>query len=1377
VTRRNVAVLVTVLVLAAGSLVAVLRTWPLPAQAGAALGAEPGTASWALARAKATGQEVAVEAEQAERRDVRARPDGSFRMRLFTHPVRARTGHGWVPIDTTLHPLADGTVGAAATELPVVFSGGGDAPLVRLGSGAEQIALRWPAPLPEPTIAGSTATYAQVFPGVDLRLTATESGFNKILVIKDRAAAANPALRELRVGVQTTGAVLRDDGLGNVGAFDAAGGQVFGVGAPAMWDSTPTTPRQALSVLRADAQGMVLRPDRAMLEDPRTVYPVFVDPPMRAGRVGFTTVVSGNPTRGYWGGIPDNDQDTNPRAKVGYCGWNYCNGIGITRSFFVYDVRSLSGKTILSSEFNAFLNYSPSCNIRGVRASSTTRATTATTWRNQPTLIHDMSERHVAYGYSTSCPAAWIGFPAPQAVPDALIRNGGYATIMLRAINESDELAWKKFGPNPTLDIVYNTKPNAATNMSAEGKPCALEPNEPYVNPFIDGDPNKGRRGPRLAAKVVDPDGDTVKVEFAWQRRDGTAAASAFTGFKASGSIFTMDVPSAQVGDDTKLRYRARGNDGREPGPWGPWCDVTIDRLAPTQSPSVSSTTYPRCFLPGETPDDPNRPCPFGGGIGRTGTFTVRPDPADLDVTGFRYNLTATAPRYVTAAAGGVTNILITPPDDGPMDLYVRSVDRAGNLGPEFRYHFFVGVGTPPVAQWRLNGITETTAVDDSANHHDGAVPLGPTTWKVGRHGDALWFNGSASAFVNTTNGPAVHTNGSFTVSAWVKLDTADSNFRTAVSLDGSKVSAFYLQYNGSTRKWNLGMTGSDVADPVRSAAESALPAVAGRWTHLLGVFDASTKQVRLYVDGVAGTTATLPTTWDAGGTVQLGRHRASTGYVCNWLGSIDEVRLYDRTLGPAEIAALAGVPANEELFLPLEEGSGTTVVDASGNYRVGTVGSAGSWTTGLTDPDGVVGKALSFDGTNATLTVPGPVVRTDASFTATAWVNLAAADANWRTVLSQDGNRTSGFELGYRGDTQRWTFRMPTTDVDSPSVIAVDDASGVVAGLWTHLAAVYDQGAGQLRLYVNGALVGQTAMNTGWNATGALQVGRGKKAGAVFAPFAGVIDDVHVWTGVRTADQILADKDSTVTRRVSAYSGQLSRFANVGQFHIVTTGPVPPGSHFEASYGVPAPAGAPGTQIVYSCRRGATDYLLSLDCGSDTKLGVIGPFYTAPPAGVATIPVYRCAGSGEHFVSSDPGCEGKSMEVRLGYTRAYSTVIRFAATSAPNDRQSSTVRALAPYREDTGLGMVASTQIAGTTALMSCQDGADVFSSVDAACEGATVLRRIGYIWTAPPAGVADNGELFRCRTTGGERFDSRDPACEGGSRDRSLGYVATEV
>ena len=47
--------------------------------------------------------------------------------------------------------------------------------------------------------------------------------------------------------------------------------------------------------------------------------------------------------------------------------------------------------------------------------------------------------------------------------------------------------------------------------------------------------------------------------------------------------------------------------------------------------------------------------------------------------------------------------------------------------------------------------------------------------------------------------------------------------------------------------------------------------------------------------------------------------------------------------------------------------------------------------------------------------------------------------------------------------------------------------------GAWTHLAGVHDTAAGELRLYVNGALHGRVPHAGAWHAVGALQIGRGK--------------------------------------------------------------------------------------------------------------------------------------------------------------------------------------------------------------------------------------------------------------------------------------------
>ncbi|MCF6476486.1 hypothetical protein FAF44_50350 [Nonomuraea sp. MG754425] len=1323
-----------------------------------------GSAPWALAEAKKSGKRVAVPADQAEARDVYANPDGSFTAELRAAPVRVRRGQGWVPVDTTLTRQADGGVQPAAATVPVVFSGGGEQPLVRLGEGREQVTLRWPEPLPEPVLSADSATYPEVFTGVDLRLTATAQGFKQVLVVKDRAAAANPELAELSFGLDTEGVEFRDDGHGNLLARDAKGRQVFGSGAPMAWDSGTA---RTVGELELNKDELVLRPDRKLLSDPGTRFPVYIDPDFAAGLTGMALVLSGSryADQSFWGGDGENV------AKVGYCGWDYCNGIGIARSYFQYNAAFLAGRHVLAAEFNVFESYAPSCSKRKVQAWGTNPVGSGTTWNNQPypggSPVH-LGTADAAHGYNASCPGAWVGFNAVGAVNKGLASHGGQVAILLKAEDEGDAYAWKKFATNPSLVVTYNTLPNAPTGQRVENLACAVQPNEPYVNPYIDNDPNLGPRGPKLSAVVTDPDGGLVRAQFEWRTRSGAVLGSTATAFKASGSTFSVDVPAAHAGDGAKLAYRVQGVDSVDAGPWGAWCDVTIDRKAPDKTPKVTSTTYPECAPPDYDP------CDRGGGVGRTGGFTLDANGVD-DVARFEYYLYGQEGVYQATAVSGSANVLATPPDDGPMDLFVRSIDRAGNVGPEYRYHFWVGPGTPPNGHWKLDGYAEPNVVDDSRNGHDATFVKGPANWGAGRHGDALRLDG-VTGFASTAGGPTVDTSKSFTVSAWVKLDRLDGDWRTAVSQSGSTISGFFLQYNPTRKKWNFVMPAKNADDAVRDVAESAGPAVADRWTHLVGRYDAAARQIEIYVDGVPGSTAGHLTPWNATGTVQLGRAQVGGQPVNHWPGSLDEVRLYDRALTGDEIHDLAGSPAVEEVFLPLDEGAGATAQDVSGNYHLGTLGGAASWSAGK-----VGTGAVRFDGGPETLATTGTALRTDAGFTVSAWVKLDAAGDQWRTVLSQDAGQGSGFQLRYRGDTRKWSFALPQSATDTELTLSTEPGDSAQAGAWTHLAGVYDPAAQELQLFVDGVKAAWKKGAATVNATGAFQVGRGRQAGAAATPFAGEIDDVHAWTGVRTPDQIKAEYQKPVTRRTVPYGGQLSRYFNLATGrHIVTNGPVPPAAHLEFPLGLMAGADEPGTRAVYSCRNGEVDYFLAHDCGTHANLGSVGRLYISPPAGVPTLLVYRCLiPNVGHFASTDPGCENQTKEFELGYTRAYSRLVRHLTTGYPHDHASSTARLGANYRPEGYYGTLAMTSLPGTTALMSCRDGVDVFSSTDAACEGKTVLKRIGFIWTSPPQGLpgapqAVGSELFRCRTNWGDLFDSRDPGCENQTRDRSLGYVA---
>lgn len=185
-----------------------------------------------------------------------------------------------------------------------------------------------------------------------------------------------------------------------------------------------------------------------------------------------------------------------------------------------------------------------------------------------------------------------------------------------------------------------------------------------------------------------------------------------------------------------------------------------------------------------------------------------------------------------------------------------------------------------------------TTAADSVG---DADATLTNVGWAPGVHGTAASFAGDGEADTHQT---LVKSDGSYSVSAWAKLDEAGTGFQTVVSQDTGGDSAFFLQYSGADQRWAMSFSGLRALSPTK-------PEV-GRWYHLVGVRDAAKGTLSLYVDGQRVATRDVCTAPATTGDLVIGRAQFGGQKVDYLHGDVDDVRIFDRALSDDEVAELA---------------------------------------------------------------------------------------------------------------------------------------------------------------------------------------------------------------------------------------------------------------------------------------------------------------------------------------------------------------------------------------------------------------------------------------------------------------------------------------
>ncbi|MFI0940775.1 LamG-like jellyroll fold domain-containing protein [Streptomyces sp. NPDC021020] len=747
-------------------------------------------------KAQAIGKAVTVDAATSPTVQEVANPDGTFTRTESVAPVRKYADGAWKPLDATLVRRSDGTVAPALTTDSLTLSSGGSGPLAEMKDFGRSLSLSLPTSitsLPAPSLDGPSATYSDVFPDVDLKVTAdTQGGFSEVLVVKNAQAAANPALATLNFPANARNLSLSADTAGNIRAKDTSGATVFSAPAPLMWDSAttesgvaarsalagedgtdspasgsgdpatsseqaPGTNAHVASVQAEYASGAIrLTTDANVLTGDSTVYPVYIDPSYSAsgGKLqAWTYVDSHHPDTSYWG--------TDRELRVGYQGWPD-DEFYKAEAFARLSVSSqIYGATIVSSTFYATETYAPSCTTKTpVEVWQTGAISGDTTWNHRPTWQTELDTQTEAYGYGSACPAHSIGWDIKSAMQSiANAKTASSITLGLRASDEDDKYGWKKFD-HTTLSIstTYDHKPNTPSGLTTSpATSCSA------VKTVGDGDVT-------LYAKVSDPDGGNLTATFTATKTTGgaqiaKATVSALSGKTAAYILKKSVLESAAGGSLLGVSWNVTTSDGTYTSATSSTCKFQFDNSRPG-APVVTDSTGLQCSDPDSTANYQ---------VGVPATFTLSPS-AGTAPASYIYQLNGAAPVNTMD-----TTLSITP-TRGTNVLYVTALSPGGNIGDSGNCVIYA---SPPA-----------TATDGDMNG-DGTPDLTVVGKQAGLPSGLWLVNGTSAGQITAaaTNLGTQGTGTSLTGSAsdWDGTQAVTGHFGTGAGFND------VLDYNPST--------------------------------------------------------------------------------------------------------------------------------------------------------------------------------------------------------------------------------------------------------------------------------------------------------------------------------------------------------------------------------------------------------------------------------------------------------------------------------------------------------------------------------------------------------------------------------------------------
>lgn len=296
----------------------------------------------------------------------------------------------------------------------------------------------------------------------------------------------------------------------------------------------------------------------------------------------------------------------------------------------------------------------------------------------------------------------------------------------------------------------------------------------------------------------------------------------------------------------------------------------------------------------------------------------------------------------------------------------------------------------------------------------------------------------------------------------------------------------------------------------------------------------------KIYVNGVQSNTIVadqwqfVTVTFDSVDADQFYVGRVGSNY---YDGTLDEIRVYNRTLSPAEITKLYNWAPGPVAHLKLDENSGSTVYDVSGNGLSGTFTNSPTWSNGK------FGSAVNFSGSSQYISVSDPGANsvldfTDGdSLTMEAWIYpRALPSTDTATVILTKGYNTGSEVADYFMDiyNNSGTYILETCWIETGTGYTCYDTGSITFPLntWQHVAVAIPFGSAStsaVKIYYNGVLqtiscgTSPDCNLTATESNSALWIGDANSGGSIEA-LNGKVDDVRMYNYIRSASQVVED-------------------------------------------------------------------------------------------------------------------------------------------------------------------------------------------------------------------------------------------------------------